>query len=222
MADGRKKEMNKPLILLGLGVMASVGAWAAPTVCANFGTNLSAGQSYADPNSGDVCTLDGVSFSDFTIYANSGFPSSPGTAVASLTVTEIDANELEFGTQNLTSEDLTIYFQAKPGNVTSVTLTGSAGESVTESVCSVAIAIGSENCSPADQLNTSTLSVTGNGSATSAVTTASTQYFVKDDSGGSSLTQSYLFVNTVPEPMSFSLVGAGLLGFGFARRRMRQ
>ncbi len=211
--------MRKFLTLALIGAGGALTAFGAS--CVNIVENLSAGQSFTD--STQSCTIGSVTFSDFTVYASAGYPSSPGTSAADLTVS-VSGNELDFGTSNLGSgasaEDLVIYFQAVPGSVDSVTLIGS-GQNVNETVCGVAFTIGSQTC--AAPLNSTPLAVNSTTlSSTSVVTTATTQYFMKDDGGNSGLTQSYLFVSSVPEPMSFSLVGVGLLGLGMARRRIRR
>lgn len=210
--------MKKFLTLALFGAAGALTAFGG--ACVNIVQDLSAGQSFTDTT--QSCTIGSVTFSDFTVYANAGYPSTPDTSAADLTVT-VSGDELVFGTTNLGSgpsaESMTIYFQAVPGSIDSVTLMGT-GQNLDETVCGVAFTIGTETC--AAPLNSTPLAVNSTTlSSTSVVTTATTQYFMKDDGGNSGLTQSYLFVSSVPEPMSFSLVGVGLLGLGVVRRRIR-
>jgi len=115
-----------------------------------------------------------------------------------------------------TGEDGVFTFQASPG-ITSVTLGTAGTDIVTETICSNPF---NGIMCPGTILNTSPLGSNSGSTATSAVTAAPTDYFFKDDSNGSDFFQE---VGSVPEPMTLSLMGAGLLGLGlFGRSRLRK
>ena len=211
-------------VLLGL-VLSSVSAFAITTGCTGSDTSggaltltTSSSNSLFTGTGTDTCTLaDGEVFSNFGIYGVGG------TSYL-LNVTVI-GDTLNITTNNLTGEDLKIYFQTSSEPI-GVILAAGGGDSVTETACDTAFnsSSGSEVCS--GNLLLAGPSVVAGGlscagcsgvSANINFSNTGTDYFVKDDSGGSFVSQTF-----IPEPMTFSLVGVGLLGLGLAGRRLRR
>jgi hypothetical protein len=207
------------IALLALAVAATVVASATPTQCANISSGAFTNGSLLNDTT-DTCTLlDGQVFSLFSVYAQSGFGGA-GSAF-SLTVS-VNGNQLIFGTTTLVGEDVTIYFKTSPG-ITFVTLGTGPADNVVEGICAGLPneSVGSEVCpGGATFLNTSVLSASNGSTSSSNVNASSTDWFIKDDSGGSQLTQS--FNSTVPEPMTLSMMGVGLLGLGLIGRKLRK
>jgi hypothetical protein len=211
--------MKKFFTMVGLIGLSTVAAFATPGCTGSGSPALTLngpvinGQTVTDNT--DTCTLsDGQVFSNFAFYANSGFTTSTPFSV---TVT-VSNNTLNFGTTNMagTGEDIQVLFQTTPG-VTGVNLDTGGADSVTEIVCGTAFAPGSETC-PGTNLNTSVLSSFNGTSANSQITPVTTDFFLKDDSGGSFFSQTF-----APEPMTMSMMGVGLLGLGIlGRRRVRK
>ena len=202
--------MKKFLVLAGLAALSSVSAFGI-SACVT-GTDPTFTQGSYDTFSG-MCIVDGAIFTNFAVYGGSGF-TTPGLTFS---VTVVN-NSLQFTTTTLVNDDIEIYFQTSPG-ISQVTLQTGPSDTAVETVCGDPFnqSSGSELCS--DVLNTSLLSSTNGSIAMSTVLAPpnGTDYFVKDDSGGSQLAQMF-----APEPMTFSLMGVGLLGLGLLGRRMRK
>jgi hypothetical protein len=168
-------------------------------------------------DTGFSCTEGIYTFSNFQLFGDtvpttvSNFSLSLGPA------TNAAAGVLGFGYTDLDTngDDFLVTFQIMPG-VGSIVL-NSGATSVTETICSVAT---SPSTCPGVVLNKSPLS--GNNTtmptASSLVTIAGTDFVVDDITGGSNITN-----NIVPEPVTFSLMGLGLLAIGLAgRKRLRK
>jgi hypothetical protein len=112
-------------------------------------------------------------------------------------------------------QDIQMTFQITPG-VGSVLLETGPGTSITELLCADPTGPGGSCASGA--LNVSVLFATNGGVSFSLVDPAATDYVFKDIAGGSGFAQTF-----VPEPMTLSLMGAGLLAIGyFGRKRIRK
>lgn len=209
--------MKKLLFFAGLAAMGSVPAFASLVSCAT-GTDGSGVTNGTVLDLTGTCSAAGSTFSNFVVDAATGFGSG-GLTGLSVTVYEDTSNpdNLDFVTTNLGSADIQIYFQASPG-VSEISLNGE-GENITEYVCSAPVTVGLESCS-----NSSGVALGGelstSGTTSESINSATTDYFEKDDSGGSAFEEG--FGSTVPEPMTLSMLGIGLLGLGLARRRLRK
>lgn len=197
-------------------MLSSVVAMAAACAVINPGGTVAGSTLYTDAT--DACTLaNGQVFGNFAFFTNSGF-----SAGGTMTVTiQVVGNTLDFGTTNMTGsgEDIEIYFSTTPG-IGFVILQTGPGDAATEGICGTAgfnESSGGENCVSGSFLNNSALSSFNGSTSSSTVNFASTQWFVKDDSGGSSVSQTF-----IPEPMTLSLVGVGLVGLGLLSRRFRK
>jgi hypothetical protein len=124
-------------------------------------------------------------------------------------------------------EDVYFFFKVT-GPVTQVDLSasGSVGTGINEAYCSAAFV---NNACPAGSQVSGSISVGSNESnpGTPFGTTVSTLYIFKDiqlnntlgTNTGELSSFSQSFHTAVPEPMTFSLMGAGLLGLGLLRKR---
>jgi hypothetical protein len=209
--------MNKILMVAALASFSSVAAFASAG-CTGGGGDVTLngpvtnGTTVTDNT--DTCTLtDGQVFSNFAFYANTGFPTSTPFSVT----VSVSGNTLDFGTTNMagTGEDIQILFQTSPG-ILGVMLDTGGADSASEVICNQAFPTGSESC-PTPNLNLAVLSSFNGTPSSSAVTASPTDFFLKDDSGGSFVSQTF-----TPEPMTMSMMGIGLLGLGLLSRRVRK
>ena len=168
--------------------------------------------------SSSSCLFDGLDFSNFSVYANTGYPS-PGSNLT-VTLNFVGGNTLQFGT-NMTQgagEDIDLQYEITPG-ITQMMLTasGNVSSGVNEGVCSTQQTFGALTSSISFGVcNGVTLgsgSVAGGSSTSFAVEGSGTDWIFKNVNGVSGFSQT-----VVPEPMTSSLMGAGLLGLGFLRR----
>lgn len=203
--------MKKLLFVLAV---SSVGMYASTTCPLTFVNNvtLTAGTNYADNT--DTCTSGAYTFSNFDIYSHLG-----NASVSNFSATvDITNGLLSLNYTNIGTDDI-VFFYDITGGVSGMTAEVGTATTITEVVCGTAYndAGGNTTCT-SGALNTSPLIVTqGNPVATSSINAAATDYIAKDITGGSEL-----FQQIVPEPMTLSLMGAGLLGLGLLRRRRQK
>jgi hypothetical protein len=166
------------------------------------------------------CTIAGFDFSNFQVAANTGY------AVASslnVVISSDGLNSLIISTNMAAGQDIELEFSITPG-ILGMTLGVGPSGGVNEVICSKQMGIGNVagvgNCPFVGGVTL------GSGAVSQATTTLtsfpvvanSVDWVFKDISGASEIFQSI-----TPEPMTLSLMGAGLLGIGiFGRRRFKK
>jgi hypothetical protein len=205
------------LAIAALGLCTTIAS-ADPVECATDSSGDFVDGTTLGLTSVGSCTLGDTTFSNFTVFAATGFSlTDPSMGAFSMTIyvdPTIDALEID-DTGLSGSEDIHLTFQGAIG-VTNITLLAGAASTVSESITSGPCNISAATCS-GTVLNTTPLSASNSGSSFSLVTYASTDYFFDDISGGSSTIEEI----AAPEPMTFSLIGLGFLGLGLLSRRLR-
>jgi hypothetical protein len=150
-------------------------------------------------------------FSNFQVSAITGF----SNFAFSITIQET-LSGISIGYTGLTpSQDFQLTYQVNPGLSAMLLLSNSA--TVTELICSNVYDPGSNSCVGAGGtvLNSpNPANITPGGALLITVAPSGSNFVFKDIAGGSDVIQ-----NVIPEPMTFSLVGIGLLGLGLAARR---
>jgi hypothetical protein len=202
---------------LGLVLMAAM-ATAAPTCLSQIGMTIVSDATF---NNGDTtssafsCQLGSFVFSNFSVTANTGFPDPMSTGTPfNLTVgSHTTSDTLSFGANLSAGQDVELLFQISPG-ITGMTLQAGPGGGVSEIICSVQPS-GIGTCPQGTVLGTG--AVSGGGTTFFAVLPAGTDFVYKDVNGVSEFAQT-----VVPEPMTLSMMGIGLLGLGLLRRRARK
>jgi len=148
----------------------------------------------------------------------------PAVFLVSASVDAAQTVFLNFNPSLSASQDIWFYFTVTgPLSGVGFGLGGIHGVS-TELVCSQPVIIGglhNNQCPAGTQL--ASMYVTSSGSDDKSFQTVSTAYIFKNigvNNGElSSMTQSF---HTVPEPLTFVLIGTGLVGLGLIRRRARK
>lgn len=222
-----KKNILRALwVTLSVGVVSSVAS-AAPVSC--------------DPQVADVttlgsagCTVTGSSliFSNFAVSAIGGVTRAT-VGLSDVAGTGVLGSEVELGFQlNLAfanasdpTGDLLLTYQVTGGisgvdiNIQGTPVASPNQITVTETVCSVAFVSGA--CPTIDLLGSYAVTSTNGSDALGNITFAYTTpvYIKKDISFNGAITSEFDNSQLVPEPMTFSLMGAGLLGLGILGRR---
>lgn len=221
--------MKRFLILAALAGAGSIAAYATDTCTGGQ-------QEFSDTLTGTGednllvgstnCVMGAFTFSNFDVYTQSGFQngetlalevttdsgSTPGLLALSLTCTA----DCPAGIG-----DYILTYTISPGP-TSMTLYDGTASSIEENICNASSGIvGGYGELTECGSQVGTLSVTStNTTASTTVTTAAIDYVTKDIDGGS---ESYQMPGgIVPEPMTLSMMGAGLLGLGLFGRRLRR
>jgi len=172
---------------------------------------------------GFSCEVAGLVFSNFSAISAGSTPVVPEMTLVAVSSTDSTVY-LSFNPSIVNtsqgSMDMWFYFQVT-GGVMGVDLmnAGDAPTSILERVCSSPIGMG--NICNGSEL--ATISAGGGQQAEAMFATTQTAYIFKDifvGPGGhlSSFTQSF----HVPEPMTFVLIGSGLLALGIVRRRAKK
>jgi len=176
----------------------------------------------------------GLTFNNF-VAIDAGSVSNPVVAVTNAEVTSSGTVNLSLNPNLSANQDVYLYFTVQ-GPLSGIGLTvGGNNATVIEKACSGAIVNLSGNFNPGNNCaptGTSLLlggqnaisATSGNSAAAAFTSTSQTTYIFKDigtGAGGglSTITQSF---TPVPEPISFVLMGSGLLGLGLAHRRRRK
>jgi hypothetical protein len=201
--------MKKFLMIAALASLSSVAAFASPACATGSDSTPTLGNSFTLTGS---CTVGSFIFSNFSIYEANGTYVNAPFSVNIVVDPAFGIDILYTGEPGL---DLHLTFQSTPG-IPGIILETGLGSTVSEGICGTAFNLqnGTSACG-GNLLNTSVLTASNGGTKYSVVTAASTDFFFKDISGGSEVTQL-----VAPEPMTLSLMGIGLLGIGiFGRRR---
>ena len=185
--------------------------------------------SYPGDGTGFSCTLDGYTFSNFQMLINA---TNDVGADITLSMSTVNAatGQITFGTDLAEGQDIQFEYEITSG-ISSMTLGvgGNGNASVGELICSSAVlqADGGDgtNCGgTTDPPELASLGAAAGSSASSAVGASAQDWVFKDIDGGSTSGSSLseFSQQIVPEPMTLSLLGAGLLGLGLVRRKLKQ
>jgi hypothetical protein len=161
----------------------------------------------------------------------SGFAAQDATNTPNITLALTNADVTGGGTVNLTfnpnlsnNQDIYFYFNVSGPPLGAVDLAvGGAGATIVETGCTAPIMITRGNTCGATSLFTFA-GTSGSSQVVSVAGAGATTYIFKDigttpQGAITSFTQSF---TPIPEPMSFVLLGSGLLGLGLAHRRRRK
>lgn len=210
----------KKILMLAVALAAASSVTKAAELCASgesiIGTGgsitVTPGQTYTSTFS---CQLGNTVFSNFSVVTNAGFPA---TSLFNLALSvNTGGSELDFAVTLAAGEDLRLYYQIASG-VDGMTLSAAgAGSTITETACSQAFS--GTTCNGTVLANFAASSNQTVSAAFSEIVPV--DYIFKDIQAGNGISD---FTQTIiPEPMTLSLMGAGLLGLGIlGRRRMKK
>jgi hypothetical protein len=225
--EGRK-QMKKLMMIAGIGMVLSTVALAAPLACpappppavtvATVGAGVSA----------FTYTCDGLTFNNFSAV---DFGNSTGIIVTlgSGTFDPVTGRVVLAFSPNLTNptllQDIHLFFTVT-GPLLGIDLgVGGTNATVTERACKVGIDAASGNCMGGLTNQLAALTNFSGAADVNASFASNSPTFIFKDIGhtvsGDITAFSESFTTGVPEPMTLSLVGAGLLGLGLVGRRRR-
>jgi|HubBroStandDraft_5_1064220.scaffolds.fasta_scaffold23199_3 hypothetical protein len=170
------------------------------------------------PDSADSCSIGSYVFSNFQVAGGAGdnFTAGPTTGFT-LDAIVSAAGTLEFSFTNLGGGDIELYYTITSG-VPNMLLQAGTTSSVSEVICATAFTAPNSTCGGTPLNLTTPFGVTSlNPSSLTLVTPANEDFVVKDITGGSEI-----FQTIIPEPMTLSLMGIGLVGIGFFGRKLRK
>ncbi len=218
--------MRKILMVAAMVGLSSALTFAAD-MCTNsgdvyFDSSISNGMSAPiTPTNSVTCTIGGFTFSNFDVAGGSGWVAGSEFDLT-VSVDNPGSDDLAFSYSNPNGVvgDFLLTFTVTPG-LSEVGLFDGTATSVIENVCTAVTGTYGASSTCVETLNTSALetnnTAAGPSVAFSAVNPSSSDVIVKDVNGGSELYQ-----DIVPEPMTLSLMGFGLLGIGILGRRFRR
>ena len=196
--------MKKLLLLLAVTFLGVATASAATLCGASPAENVLAG--------GYSCSIGGLTFSDFSSNMAGAEVNIMGAAVLPHQVNLLFNPNLDAG------DDIYFYFKVSGAYINMIDLSvNGAGNSVEEDICS----------GPWDSMNSCTgtllATISANGDArpiwSEEFPATNSIYVFKDIGAGSHFSSFGQSFHMVPEPMTFVLLGSGLLGLGLLRRR---
>jgi hypothetical protein len=230
--------MKKVLILATMLIVAAAVGSAAPACTTVLGTDVTT------LNAGGGCTMDGLLFNNFVVLKASG-----GTGLSEIDLvnaTEVGGDvtlnfnpNLGLGTGGNTISDLHFAFTVSGPLFGSNLGTGGNNASISEQICGIISDINGQ-CLTANQLFNA-VALAGQldvcvGNVSSGTGTTSVCHFgagvpegwvfknisVNDVSSSHLTSFNESFQTGVPEPMTLSMMGIGLLGLGLIARRRKK
>ena len=214
--------MRKMLVLFAAVLMFSAVAPAALLCTSNPGLPVVV---TTGPVSSFECSMGGLTFSNFSAVAATA-TNPPTNTIVNLTAAQVVGPDvfLTFNPGLTSNQDLYFYFTVTgPLAGVDLSLSGQNGYS-TEIVCSGAIAF-DNNCVGGSAFQLARMANISGGNPVSSTfpqTNGGSIYkdiMVQGTGELSSITQSF---HTVPEPVTFLLIGTGLIGLGLLRRKARK
>ena len=214
--------MNKKVLGMMIGLLAmGIAASASPVACSPDGTANVVGS---------TITCGPFVFSNFTVTPNTG-----STATISMTAFSFSSWDVatgfadlsfQIGNQSAGLNDILFGYQVT-GPLNGIDLSNGATSvnvTISESVCLVQFVNGVCSSQPNLLTGTNPLVAGPNTSVVNSFTTVQSAWILKDiriGAGGFISDFSESHHSPVPEPMTLSMMGIGLLGLGLARRRQQ-
>ncbi len=220
--------MNKKLfgILVGLVAIGTM-ANAATISCLGVSDVTAGGLGLGGGNNCDVPPATNVFFSNFVVSASAGFTGS--TVGISSLLTNVTSGEINLVFQivnapaTATTGDVILTYQVT-GGIQGVDLqfqatpgTGGGGVKITETVCTTAFVLGT--CTGTTLANYFAISTGGLAVNSASFAPTGSVWIQKDISYTNAAMSQFSNSHAIPEPMTLSLMGVGLLGLGLMRRR---
>jgi PEP-CTERM motif len=180
-------------------------------------------------DSGFSCSIGGLTFSMFSSNSLNPIGIEIGGVGSNPAALSFSPNipYTQPGQPPITQNDIYLQFVVTGGiSGVGLTLTGVPGAGVNEGVCAVqqSLAVGTlGNCSAGNVL-AATFSVLAGGSGSASFANAPVAWIFKDinDGGGILSEVNQVYTSGVPEPMTLSMMGAGLLGLSLISRRRKK